>query len=218
MKMIKKLLSVTGVLVLVGTASITALAAGTYGAAAVEENKNYTVTEMLTYALQDEELAYSEYASINETFDNPRPFVNIIRAEQSHIASLEKLLAAYGISLPENTSSAYVTAPASLTDAVTASIQTEKNNIAMYNSFLAQTLPDDVKLVFSALKTASEHHLASFERAAAGNTGSMNMNWSGSRGQGSHRADASCTSCTSVGSGNTAGGHHQNSTPNSCTP
>jgi hypothetical protein len=45
-----------------------------------------------------------------------------------------------------------------------AGVQAEIDNIAMYDSFLQQTLPEDVKLVFVELRDASKNHLASFQR------------------------------------------------------
>jgi len=126
---------------------------------------------MLTYAIQDEELAYAEYAKITDTFGSARPFANILKAEQSHIAALEGLFTANGIALPENTAAGYVTAASSLTDALNAGVQAEQDNIAMYETFLSQPLPDSVKTVFTALKSASEQHLAAFERSLSGGTG-----------------------------------------------
>ena len=40
----------------------------------------------------------------------------------------------------------------------------EVKNIAMYEKFLDQDLPDDIRLVFANLMQASEKHLAAFER------------------------------------------------------
>ena len=138
---------------------------------------------MLTYAVQDEYLASAEYAAINEALGNPRPFANIVKAEQTHIAALEKLFAANGIALPGNTAGDYVAVPASLTEALNAGVQAEKNNIAMYKQFLSQSLPDDVMTVFTALKNASEQHLASFEKSLAGTAGSQASAGNGSQGE-----------------------------------
>ena len=221
MNKFKKMLISAGVVLAIGAVSVTALAAS-YGSSAVESGKTYTLTQMLTYALQDENLAYAEYVKINEAFDAARPFANIVRAEKTHIAALERLFSANGIALPENTAGTYVTVPASLTDALKAGVQAEKSNIAMYEKFLSQTLPDDVKAVFTALKNASEQHLAAFERGLSGSAeaparngngnrgnGLMNGSSGGNRGNGTMNRQASCdgtdacgaTDCTGSGTG-----------------
>jgi hypothetical protein len=206
MKKIKKLLILALVVLAVGSLSVTALAAGEYGSAAANQNAAYTLTDMLTYAVQDEELAYAEYAKIVETYGNTRPFANIIKAEQSHIAALEKLFAAYGVALPANSAADYVTVPSSLTDALNAGIQAEKNNIAMYEKFLSQNLPDDVKSVFTALKNASEHHLAAFERSLSGTSGNSAQNGYGNSGYGMNGTSG----CKGTGSYTGAGSGHMN--------
>lgn len=212
----KKLL-LTGLAVLaIGTFSATALAAGgSYGSTAAQENKTYTLEEMLTYADQDENLAYAEYAKIVDTLGSTRPFANIIRAEQTHIAALEKLFTAYGFTLPENRAADYVTVPASLTDALDAGIQAEKNNIAMYEQFLAQQLPEDVKTAFTALKNASEHHLAAFERSASGSTsGGQARNGNGMFGNSNGKNGMNGSGvCNGTGSGQNRG----NSGTGACT-
>ena len=67
MNKIKKLL-LTGLAALtIGTFSVSALAAGgSYGSSATQENKTYTQTEMLTYAIQDENLAYAEVQMLQD--------------------------------------------------------------------------------------------------------------------------------------------------------
>jgi hypothetical protein len=189
LKKIKKLLIAGLAALALGAVTVTALAAGDYGSAAVEQGTAYSIPEMLTYALQDETLAYVGYAKINETLGNIRPFANIVKAEKTHIAALERLFAAYGVALPDNTAAGYVTAPADQTAALNAGIQAEKSNVAMYEKFLAQTLPDDVKAVFTALKTASGQHLAAFERRLTGGTGIPSGNGSGAMNRG---AGAGC--------------------------
>lgn len=170
----KKLL-ITGLAVIAaGALSTTALAAADFGSSAAAADTSYTLEDMLTYAIQDETLAYAEYSKILETYGIIRPFSNIIRAEQSHIDAIERLFEAYTIALPDTNAGAYVTVPASVAEALEAGIQAEKNNIAMYEKFLAQALPDDVKTVFTALMNASETHLAAFERALAGGSGGGN--------------------------------------------
>ncbi|HPE15800.1 MAG TPA: DUF2202 domain-containing protein [Oscillospiraceae bacterium] len=137
-----------------------------FGAAAVDETGTYALSEMLTYAIQDEYLAHAEYEEIIDTFGAARPFTNIVRAEETHIAALEPLFEQYGVSLPENTAGEYVAVPDTLIEAYQTGVDAEVENIAMYETFLEQDLPDDVRAVFTALEEASQNHLAAFERNA----------------------------------------------------
>lgn len=204
MAKIKKLVIVGLVILAMSAFSITALAAD-YGSAAVAGDTPYTLTEMLTFAVQDENLAYAEYAKIIETYGAVRPFTNIINAEKTHIAALAQLFSANGITVPENTASQYVSVPENLTDALNAGVQAEKKNIAMYDAFLTQTLTDDVKTVFTALRSASEHHLAAFERSLSGTTGMQIGNGKGMNGQ-KGSGNYAAGSCTGSGTGNMGAG------------
>lgn len=175
MKKIKKLTAAVFAVMLAGTVSVTALAADTsFASAAVEPDETYTLAQMLTYAIQDEYLAYAEYDKIIDVYGAQRPFTNIIQAEATHIAALEPLFTEYGVDLPENTAADYTAVPATLAEAYQAGVDAEISNIAMYETFLDQDdLPDDVKAVFAALKNASESHLAAFQRSVARSDGTL---------------------------------------------
>ena len=161
----KKLTALLMAVLLIGAMSATAFAADIdFGSAAVTEDKTYTLSEMLTYAIEDEYLAHAEYEKIIDTFGAQTPFTNIIKAEETHIARLEPLFTEYGVTKPADNAESYTALPATLLDAMKAGVTAEINNIAMYEKFLSQDLPDDVQLVFTALKNASESHLAAFER------------------------------------------------------
>lgn len=153
-----------------------------YGAAAAQNDKDLQVLDMLTYAIQDEYLARAEYNLIMDTFDVARPFSNIERAENMHIAWITDLFRAYGYALPED--QAAVTAPAALAEAFQAGVTAEEVNIDMYERFLKLDLPDDIRAVFEALKRSSENHLRAFEqntqtvrRASRGSAGRWNQEW-----------------------------------------
>ena len=133
-----------------------------YGSAGALTDEDLTLADMLTYAIQDEYLAHAEYVYIIDTFGSVRPFTNIIRAEEEHISQLIPLFTAYGIAVPEDTGNNYVAAVSSLTAAYQAGEAAEISNIAMYDAFLAQDLPDDVRFIFENLRNASENHLAAF--------------------------------------------------------
>jgi hypothetical protein len=149
--------------VLVPTASAaTALS----GAKAALADKDLTLVDMLTYALQDERIARAEYEVIMDRFGSARPFSNIIRAEESHIRYLLDLFADHGLAVPAD-DTAGIAAPQTFAAAIEAGRQAEVDNIAMYDRFLARDLPADVREVFEQLKAASQNHLRAFTNQSA---------------------------------------------------
>lgn len=135
-----------------------------YGASAAFADQEMTVEEMLIYAIQDEYLAHGEYAYILDTFGDQNPFSNIIQAEEQHIASLEAAFDTNGYAVPEDLSQNYLILPASVAEALATGVEAEIVNIQMYDLFLSNELPEDVKLVFTSLRDASENHLAAFQK------------------------------------------------------
>lgn len=131
------------------------------------QTDDYSLETMLTLAIQDEYAAYAEYDLIMDTYGSVNPFRSIINAESSHIEELTPLFATYDIALPENDAAEHAVLPASLDQAYDIGVQAEVNNIAMYDRFLQQDLPDDVRVVFEALRNASLNHLDAFSRNAA---------------------------------------------------
>ena len=134
-----------------------------YGSEGALDDTSLTLADMLTYAIQDEYLARAEYDTIIAGYGSIRPFTNIIRAEESHIAALLPLFDIYGIKAPADEGESRAVAVASLTEAYQAGVNAEVNNIAMYETFLDQNLPDDVRAVFESLMRASENHLRAFQ-------------------------------------------------------
>jgi hypothetical protein len=166
LKTVKKGAVIFFVLISVCLTTFTA-AAAQYGAAAVRENQKYTPAQMLTFALEDEYLAGARYSAVVEKFGNTRPFARFVAAEKRHAALLKPLMAKYNVPVPEDRSASFVVVPATLMAAVKTSAEAEKNTIRMYDVFIKQQLPDDVKLVFSLLRSASLRHLQAFERNLA---------------------------------------------------
>lgn len=150
--------------------------AANFGAAGVQNDKEYTLEEMLHYALEDEYLALEEYKALMEEFDLTRPYSNIARSEQTHIAYLEELYKAHNIPIPEISAGDHLLIPSSVTEAAEIGVQAEINNIAMYEKFLNQELPEDVKDVFILLKKGSENHLRAFERQLDSSQGGRGKN------------------------------------------
>ncbi|WP_461207710.1 hypothetical protein [Clostridium sp. DL1XJH146] len=134
-----------------------------YGAKGASTTEDYTIKEMLQYALEDEHLAYAEYELIINELGAERPFTNIIKAEEKHIEEVEILYDAYDMEIPEVDASEHIILPNSIEEALYAGVDAEIENIAMYEKFLSQDIPDDIREVFVALKEASESHLAAFE-------------------------------------------------------
>jgi len=152
----------------VGTAGVVMAEENALGAQAAAKDSSYTIEEMLTYAIQDEYLAQAEYAAIIEAFDVTRPYTNILRAEGNHVEALLPLFAAHGVTVPDASIVAgQAVIPDTLEETLAIGVEAEQKNIAMYDAFLEQDLPDDVRVVFENLRDASANHLAAFERGAA---------------------------------------------------
>ena len=135
-----------------------------YGNKGALADNDLTLAEMLAYAIQDEFAARAEYEAIINEFGSQNPYSNIIRSEMTHIAYLNELYTAYALTPPADTSAEHVLVPSSLLEAAQTGVQAEIDNIAMYEKFLTQDLPDDVREVFTSLMKASESHLAAFEK------------------------------------------------------
>jgi hypothetical protein len=135
-----------------------------YGAKGAMLKAEYTLEEMMQYAIEDEYLAYAEYELIINEMNITKPFSNIIKAEATHIGYMEDLYETYGFELPTIDPSQHVVLPESINDAFIAGVEAEIINIAMYESFLEQDLPEDVRSVFEKLKVGSESHLQAFKK------------------------------------------------------
>lgn len=154
-------------LVLVTGLSVSAKSAGVLLDAPIldeDEDGILTLEEMLTYAILDEYAAQATYQAIIEAYGQVKPFSKIVLAEQKHIDLLLPLFETYGINVPENHASDSVVLPDSIASAIATGIEAETLNIAIYDSFLEQDLPDDVRTVFEYLKAGSENHLKAFSK------------------------------------------------------
>ncbi len=134
-----------------------------FGALAAKEDNNLTNEKMLTYAMQDEYLAKKEYELIMDKYGEQKPFSNIIEAEKTHISQLTELFNTYKITIPEDNSESYAILPKNLEDAYKTGVTAEIDNIAMYDKFLKEELPQDIKDTFISLRDASKKHLAAFQ-------------------------------------------------------
>lgn len=134
-----------------------------YGSAGALAKDEYTLLEMLTYAIQDEYTARAEYIQIMEVYGIQKPFSNIKMSEENHIAMLVPLFEKYDFDVPVDDAASHIVVPNSLLEAYKLGVQAEISNIAMYDAFLKQELPADVRSVFIKLRDASYNHLNAFQ-------------------------------------------------------
>ena len=134
-----------------------------YGALGALAAEGSSLQQVLTYAIQDEYLARSEYAGIMDEYGSMRPFSNIMLSEENHIEWLVELFGEYGFPLPIDDSEDHVVIPGDLKTAFQTGVKAEIDNIAMYEKFLSEDLSEDVRDVFERLKRASENHLRAFQ-------------------------------------------------------
>lgn len=135
-----------------------------YGAKGALSDSTLSVSQMLTYALQDENLAQARYNDILGNFGDIQSFAQIKEAEMRHIQALLPLFYRYQVPLPEDISYSFITTPINIKAAYASGVQGEIENISMYDKFLLRDIPDDIRLVFTQLRNASINHLAAFER------------------------------------------------------
>jgi hypothetical protein len=138
----------------------------TYGSLGALSDTEYTLEEMLIYAIQDEYAARAEYDYILNTFDIEKPFSNIIKSEETHISLLLPLFTEFDIQVPDDTSSEHLIEINDLGETFATGVIAEEYNIAMYDAFLSQELPDSVREVFIKLRDASMNHLNAFIKNA----------------------------------------------------
>ena len=127
--------------------------------------KKPTLAEILNEALMDEYKARDSYQKIIETFGSVRPFINIVKAEQTHIELLLPLYEKHAVPLPVEPDPNRVSVPESLLAACQMGVEAELANVAMYDSLIAATDLPDVVDVLQRLQAASrDHHLPAFQR------------------------------------------------------
>jgi len=135
-----------------------------YGAVGALSDTELSIIDMLMYAVQDEYLAHGEYLAIMEEFGSQKPYSNIARSEETHLAYLEEVYRAYGLEFPDDTSKDHLIIPQDLLEAAQTGVQAEIDNIAMYEKFMTYDLPENIYNVFDALKRGSDSHLLAFQK------------------------------------------------------
>ena len=138
-------------------------------AASVSQLDNQT-RDALIAALADERRAHATYEAVAAKFGDARPFSNIVNAERRHESFLLPLFEKYKVTVPANEfTKEKVVVPETLADACREAVEGEKDNIAMYERFLAFVEEPDIRETFTYLRDASNNnHLPAFERCGMG--------------------------------------------------
>jgi len=124
--------------------------------------------EALLMALDDEYKAWAIYDQVIADFGAVRPFTQIQKAEESHIAALVRLFERYDLEVPENEWPGNVPTFESVADACAAGVQAEVDNGAVYDELFSMVDNPDIVRVFTSLQRASlTKHLPAFERCAS---------------------------------------------------
>lgn len=136
-------------------------------------NLDESEIEALMMALDDEYKAWSVYDQVIADFGQVRPFTNIRKAEENHIAALVTLFYRYDLDVPMNEWPGNVPTFDTLSEACEAGVQAEIDNAALYDQLFDMVDSPDIIQVFASLQQASQtKHLPAFERCAdRGSTG-----------------------------------------------
>lgn len=118
----------------------------------------------LEATIQDEFRAETIYQGVVNDFGAVLPFAAILTAEQRHSTSIGQLFTKRGLPVPVSAVTvASVPHFATVREACAAGVVAERENIALYDRYLAADLPDDVRQVFSNNRRASsDNHLPAF--------------------------------------------------------
>lgn len=119
-------------------------------------------------ALYDEYAARSFYGKVVEAFGPHPPFVNIVRAEERHVAALSRLCERLGIPRPQDPFPFETTIEPTWLANCERAIVGEIANIGLYDDLLNEVAEPEVWHVFQNLQAASlKNHLPAFRAAAA---------------------------------------------------
>ena len=122
----------------------------------------------LAEALDDEYKARATYRRVIAKFGPVRPFVNIVEAEERHIAALLRQFGRLGLDPPPDTWPDRIAAPATLRDACAAGVAAEIENGALYDRLIGLTRDPQARQVMAQLREASQEcHLPAFRRCLA---------------------------------------------------
>ena len=122
----------------------------------------------MSEALDDEYRARATYRKVIEVFGPVRPFVNIVEAEDRHVAALLRQFRRLGAPPPPDVWQGRVKAPGSLGEACAQAVRAEVENHALYSKLLGHVTDPVIRSVMLRLQRASrERHLPAFRRCLA---------------------------------------------------
>lgn len=126
--------------------------------------------DALLAALDDERRAQATYRALIARHGEVLPFARIVEAEGRHEAHLLDLFETYGLEAPTDPWPAReIEVPDAVTEACRQGIQSEKDNVALYDELLASEAiaQADIRELFGHLRDMSrDHHLVAFTRCA----------------------------------------------------
>lgn len=134
-----------------------------YGAENAVEDKELTLEDILRYSLESQYLKRSIDNGIFNSFGKVKPYQEMERYSGTGISELEILFLKRGYKIPEDKSSKYFKAATDFKTNLEYSYNNEIKNIIMYEMFLKQDLPDDVRVVLEALKLRGNQDLKAIE-------------------------------------------------------
>lgn len=158
--------------------SLSALISLTPMAMAQAATTSPELTKQLVYLVQEEKLAHDVYTTLSAR-TGLRQFSNIAGAEQTHMAQVQGLLAAYGIADPTvglpvgafkdaSLTALYkqlvASGSASSAAALAAGAAVEKKDIADITAMMGNNPAADISAVLVNLRNGSLRHLAAFTR------------------------------------------------------
>jgi hypothetical protein len=148
-----------------GSEGITTPSVASAAPAAAASTLSAEIVTAMDQTLQDEYHAESIYLGVLADFGDQRPFANVVHAEQRHSAAIVRLYGNHGLDAPESQWTVdNVPHFDSVTEACTAAVSAEQENVALYDTYLALDLPRDVRNVFENNRAASlERHLPAFQ-------------------------------------------------------
>ncbi len=124
---------------------------------------------ILNADIQDEYRSEAIYrAVLLDLGPETRPFANVVWAEQQHARAVAGLFTERGLAVPASQwSAANVPRFATLREACAAGVENERANVALYDSQLGASLPEDVLRVIQNNRAASlVNHLPAFQRCS----------------------------------------------------
>ena len=144
----------------------------------IDYNLTNTEVEDLLFMREEEQMAHDLYALWADMYALPI-FGNIAQAEETHASEVQFLLdryqiqtdtignlsAGFGNPTIQNLSASLADqGNKSLTDALTAGVIIEKQDISDLDKALANTTREDLKVVYGNLRSGSENHLSAFNQ------------------------------------------------------